>query len=40
LVYMLSVPQDFVIEHKWISKFFDKRDINSNSRLRPPLKGG
>jgi hypothetical protein len=37
---MLSVRQDFVIEHKCISKLLDKREISSNSRLRPPLKGG
>jgi hypothetical protein len=37
---MLSVAHDFVIEHKCISKLLDNRDISSNSRLRPPLKGG
>jgi hypothetical protein len=37
---VLSVLHDFVIEHKCISKFLDSLDISSNSRLRPPLKGG
>jgi hypothetical protein len=36
----LSVSHVLVTEHRCISKLLLNREINSNSRLRPPLNGG